>query len=146
LFKIKNISDLEIEMAYATKQFKLTVGEDVRSCLDFLVLTDDQKELLMRYMRDIIADKERIADISGVKLKQIENSVFKLSIAKVLQGDELFILCVLYDITQEASLMKYFENLSIVDALTGIYNRRYLEEKLKEYINLAQRTLKSYNV
>jgi len=139
LFKIKNISDLEIEMAYATKQFKLTVGEDVRSCLDFLVLTDDQKELLMRYMRDIIADKERIADISGVKLKQIENSVFKLSIAKVLQGDELFILCVLYDITQEASLMKYFENLSIVDALTGIYNRRYLEEKLKEYINLAQR-------
>jgi len=139
LFKIKNISDLEIEMAYATKQFKLTVGEGVKSCLDFLVLTDDQKELLMHHMRDILAGKERIADISGVKLKQIENSVFKLSIAKVLQGDELFILCVLYDITQEASLMKYFENLSIVDALTGIYNRRYLEEKLEEYMNLAQR-------
>ena len=139
LFKIKNISDLEIEMAYATKQFKLTVGEGVKSCLDFLVLTDDQKELLMRCMRDIIAGKERIADISGVKLKQIENSVFKLSIAKVLQGDELFILCVLYDITQEASLMKYFENLSIKDPLTGIYNRRYLEEKLEEYMNLAQR-------
>jgi diguanylate cyclase (GGDEF)-like protein len=115
------------------------VGEGVKSCLDFLVLTDDQKELLMHYMREIIADKERIADISGVKLKQIENSVFKLSIAKVLQGDELFILCVLYDITQEASLMKYFENLSIVDALTGIYNRRYLEEKLEEYMNLAKR-------
>lgn len=139
LFKIKNISDLEIEMAYATKQFKLTVGEGVKSCLDFLVLTDDQKELLMRYMRDIIADKKRIADISGVKLKQIKNSVFKLSIAKVLQGDELFILCVLYDITQEASLTKYFENLSIKDPLTGIYNRRYLEEKLEEYMNLAQR-------
>ena len=139
LFKIKNISDLEIEMSYATKQFKLTVGEGVRSCLDFLALTDDQKELLMHHMRDILAGKERIADISGVKLKQIENSVFKLSIAKVLQGDELFILCVLYDITQEASLMKYFENLSIEDALTGIYNRRYLENKLEEYMNLAQR-------
>jgi len=40
-----------------------------------------------------------------------------------------------FDITKEKVLLKQ----SIEDTLTGIYNRRYLENKLEEYVKLAQR-------
>jgi FOG: GGDEF domain len=43
------------------------------------------------------------------------------------------------DITKEKELSELLLKQSIEDPLTGIYNRRYLEEKLEEYINLAQR-------
>ncbi|MFP3159419.1 MAG: diguanylate cyclase [Hydrogenobaculum sp.] len=43
------------------------------------------------------------------------------------------------DITKEKELSELLLKQSIEDPLTGIYNRRYLEEKLEEYMNLAQR-------
>jgi len=43
------------------------------------------------------------------------------------------------DITKEKELSDKLLKESTEDALTGIYNRRYLEEKLEEYMNLAQR-------
>jgi two-component system cell cycle response regulator len=43
------------------------------------------------------------------------------------------------DITKEKELSELLLKQSIEDTLTGIYNRRYLEDKLERHVNLAKR-------
>jgi Response regulator containing a CheY-like receiver domain and a GGDEF domain len=114
-------------------------NQGIKTCEDFLIFDDDKKELMKRYLRKITADESGIFTINDIIMKQDKNIVLKLNMNRINQNHETLILCILQDITEESRTIKYFEELSIKDGLTGICNRRCLEDKLEEYLTLAKR-------
>jgi len=61
------------------------------------------------------------------------------TIKKLQYGDSDIIMIALVDVSERKKLEERLKELSITDALTGIYNRRYFLEKLKEEINRSRR-------
>ena len=140
IFKLKNLENIEIEIMDKNKYFdNMIENQDIKTFEDFLIFDDDKKELMKRYLRKITADESGIFTINDVIMKQDKNIVLKLNMNRISQNHETLILCILQDITEESMIIKYFEELSIKDALTGICNRRCLEDKLEEYLTLAKR-------
>ena len=140
IFKVKNLENLEIELTYKNRYFdNMIKNQDIKTCEDFLILDDENKELIKSYLKKMTVDDSGIFTMSDVILKQDENVVLKLNMNRVNQNNETLILCILQDITEESKIIKYFEELSTKDALTEACNRRCLEEKLEEYITLAKR-------
>jgi len=140
IFKLKNLENLEIEIIYKNKYFdNMIKKQDIKTFEDFLIFDDDKKELMKRYLRKITADESGIFTINDIIMKQDKNIVLKLNMNRISQNHETLILCILQDITEESRTIKYFEELSIKDALTEACNRRCLEDKLEEYLTLAKR-------
>jgi PAS domain S-box/diguanylate cyclase (GGDEF) domain len=140
IFKLKNLENLEIEIIYKNKYFdNMIKKQDIKTFEDFLIFDDDKKELMKRYLRKITADESGIFTINDIIMKQDKNIVLKLNMNRINQNHETLILCILQDITEESRTIKYFEELSRKDSLTGICNRRCLEDKLEEYLTLAKR-------
>ena len=63
---------------------------------------------------------------------------FLVNVSRV-DADESLYSIVMADITAEENYRLKLEKTAITDPLTGIYNRRFFQEKLKEEISLAQR-------
>ena len=63
---------------------------------------------------------------------------FLVNVSKV-EADETLYSIVMADITAEENYRLELEKTAITDPLTGIPNRRFFQEKLKEEIHLAQR-------
>lgn len=140
IFKVKNLENLEIEPIYKNRYFDTMIKkQDIKTFEDFLILDDEKKELIKSYLKKMMVDESGVFNISDVIMKQDENVVLKLNMNRVNQNHETLILCTLQDITEESRTIKYFEELSIKDDLTGVCNRRCLEGKLEEYITLAKR-------
>ncbi|PMP89518.1 MAG: diguanylate cyclase, partial [Hydrogenobaculum sp.] len=140
IFKVKNPEKLEMELVYKNRYFDTMVkNQDIKTCEDFLILDDEKRKLIKSYMKKIMVDERGIFTVSDIAMKQDENVVLKLNMNRVNQNNETLILCTIQDITEESRIIKYFEELSAKDALTGVCNRRCLEEKLEEYITLAKR-------
>ncbi|GAB6078780.1 diguanylate cyclase [Hydrogenobaculum acidophilum] len=140
IFKVKNLEALEIELTYKNRYFDTMIkNQDIKTFEDFLILDDDKKELIKSYLKKMTADESGLFTISDITMKKDENVVLKLTMNRVNQNHETLILCILQDITEESKIIKYFEELSTKDALTGVCNRRCLEEKLEEYMTLAKR-------
>lgn len=69
----------------------------------------------------------------GHKLMSYECRLNKLEDEKVI--------AFIRDITNEKTERVFMEHLSYIDTLTGLYNRRYYQEKAKEYVTSSIRSL-----
>jgi len=70
----------------------------------------------------------------------------EISLSKARLGKEEFIFAFIRDITKKKKEVKRLIFLSIKDPLTGIYNRRYFEKRLKEEIKRANRTGRTFSL
>ena len=61
------------------------------------------------------------------------------TIKKLPYGGSDIIMVALVDVSERKKLMERLKELSITDALTGLYNRRYFVEKLKDEIDRSRR-------
>ncbi len=146
IFKIVDIDNLGIKISYKNRFFELLIdNKDIKRCDDFIKLNEEQKEEIRKAIRELMAsEKFHSINISNVRFKSKPDTVLKLNIGRLNeQGD---MLCILEDITEESKWIRYFENLSATDQLTGICNRRCLEEKLQEYIELSKRYQRPFSL
>ncbi len=81
-----------------------------------------------------------------VKLR-VEESVyyFLVNVSRV-ETDETLYSIVMADITVEENYRLELERTALTDPLTGIYNRRLFQNRLKEEINLAQRYSRPFSL
>ncbi len=70
---------------------------------------------------------------------------FLVTVSKIESDEELYSI-VMADITAEEKYRLELEKTAITDPLTGIYNRRYFQKKLKEEISLAQRYSRPFSL
>ncbi len=77
--------------------------------------------------------------INKVKINSSGEVFYFLISASLLSSQKKQYSVILSDITQEEKYKKKIEQISITDPLTGIFNRRYYDQKIKEEISSAKR-------
>ncbi len=70
---------------------------------------------------------------------------FLVTVAKIQTKEGLYSV-VLSDITKEEEYKIKLRHSSVSDFLTGVYNRRYFNDKLKEMISLAERYNRTFSL
>lgn len=85
--------------------------------------------------------KDRLATITNAELFNYKNQVFSVLVGSIRNdGDEFIGTAVLIrDITEEVRLRQELQRQSDTDALTGIYNRRWFNERLADEFNVGSR-------
>jgi len=93
-----------------------------------------------QWIEDVMTLREPVVKIVYKK----EKYFFATHAKKVYENDALNIIVTFNNITETYRLKKQFEELSIMDELTKIYNRRYFNKVFQEEANRAQRERHSF--
>jgi diguanylate cyclase (GGDEF)-like protein/PAS domain S-box-containing protein len=93
-----------------------------------------------KWIEEVIASAEPIVKIthSGAVY------YFAVSAKKIYEDETMYIMVSFSDITSTYKLRHKFEELSIMDALTQVYNRRFFNEMFPKEFNRAKRAEQSF--
>lgn len=93
-----------------------------------------------RWIEDVMVSSEPVVKIVYKKREYF----FATHAKKVYENDSLKIIVTFNNITETYRLKKQFEELSIIDELTKIYNRRYFNKVFKEEAHRSKREGNSF--
>ncbi len=94
----------------------------------------------MQWVQDVLSSKEPI-----IKICYLEREYyFSVYAKKIYEENKMHMMITLNDITEMYNIRHKFEELSMLDALTGIYNRRYFNVVSPKELNRAKRTHESF--
>ncbi|MBL7048158.1 MAG: diguanylate cyclase [Nitrospira sp.] len=87
-------------------------------------------------------------DTEGSALVHYQNRIFSLSASRILSKDGTLIgsAALIRDVTEETRLTNELLLLSTTDGLTGLYNRRYLNESLGKELGRARRYTLDFSI
>jgi len=90
-------------------------------------------------MQRLLAQEEGVDDLAD-RTVAYNNRIFVVSAASIFDEDGALMgsAALLQDITEEKRLLDELRRLSTTDALTGLYNRRHLDESLRNEIERSQ--------
>jgi len=136
---ITSKTDLEGNITYASKAFQKISGYSIDELLgkshNILYHKDMPKSFYTKLWETIIEDKIWQGEIKNIS-KDGKIYWVKATITPIFQnGVKIGYTSIRQEITDKKSL----EQISIKDQLTDIYNRRYYEEKVIEFLNIAKR-------
>ncbi|WP_200333414.1 GGDEF domain-containing response regulator [Thiocystis violacea] len=108
-----------------------------------LIVGDESLGILFAETRETIDHDPRLFDMYATQaVNMIHNSTLyeELNIRNLeLNRKNQELMELLDKLTQSENLQQKFKKLSLIDTLTGIHNRRYVETQLQEDINQARR-------
>ena len=110
---------------------------------DFFQSSPDEDFITSEYgvwVEEVMASLEPVAKI----LYLTQEYYFAVHARKVYDEGSMNVIVTFNDITETYKLKKRFEELSIIDELTEIYNRRYFNKIFKDEFNRAQREAHSF--
>jgi diguanylate cyclase (GGDEF)-like protein/PAS domain S-box-containing protein len=93
-----------------------------------------------QWIDEILTSKEAIVKIVHLG----EEHYFSVYAKKIYEENEMHIMATFNDITEMYKIRHMYEELSIRDALTGVYNRRYFNETFPHELNRAKRVGESF--
>lgn len=89
----------------------------------------------------VVEDEKTEIDIMG---KDGIQTVLEMSAKETeFSGENVYVVS-LHEITEHKKLQEYFQNLSITDAQTNLYNKRGFETLAKKYLNLSKRLKREF--
>ncbi len=112
---------------------KEVVGKSFNSI--FKIINESTKKMVESPVDIVLKTKKKIELEENSLLidkKGKEIPVADTATPIIDEGDLIGVVIVFRDVTKERANLKRIEYLSFHDQLTGLYNRRYFEEKLKE--------------
>jgi diguanylate cyclase (GGDEF)-like protein/PAS domain S-box-containing protein len=108
----------------------------------FLPIVPEDKQDEFRGLLGRVLGGEALRDVEVRRLKK-DGSLIDASVSvaplKDTNGQVIGVVGVVADITERKRMQKALEEHAIRDALTGLYNRRYFNDRLEEEIAQAQR-------
>ncbi len=94
----------------------------------------------MQWVQDVLSSKEPIIKICYLK----QEYYFSVYAKKIYEENKMHMMVTFNDITEMYNIRHKFEDLSMQDALTDIYNRRYFNVVFPQELNRAKRTHESF--
>lgn len=94
----------------------------------------------MQWIEDVLHTKEPMIKICYAG----KEYYFSVYAKEIYENNTMHMMVTLNDITEIYTIRHKFEDLSMQDALTGIYNRRYFNAMFPKELNRAKRTHESF--
>ena len=94
----------------------------------------------MQWVKDVLSAKEPIIKICYLK----QEYYFSVFVKKIYEENKMHMMVTFNDITEMYNIRHKFEDMSMQDALTDIYNRRYFNVIFPQELNRAKRTHESF--
>ncbi|WP_418640776.1 diguanylate cyclase [Sulfurimonas sp. ST-27] len=94
----------------------------------------------MQWVEDVLGEEEPIIKICYLE----QEYYFSVYAKKIYEENKMHMMVTLNDITEIYNIRHKFEDLSMQDALTNIYNRRYFNVVFPQELNRAKRTRESF--
>ncbi len=94
----------------------------------------------VQWIKDVLSLKEPIVKICYLK----QEYYFSVYAKKIYEDNQMHMMTTFNDITEMYKIRHTFEDLSMQDALTAIYNRRYFNVVFPKELNRAKRVHESF--
>ncbi len=118
---------------------------DVKKVMNF-IHPEDREKLMEVISRRIAGEKGKITYYLRIFSKSGEEKYLKIISSVVnYMGREVSLMTVI-DISHEKRTEKKLKDLSERDQLTGLYNRRYLDMKLNELVEIARNEGRKFSI
>ncbi|MFK5937804.1 MAG: diguanylate cyclase [Sulfurimonas sp.] len=94
-----------------------------------------------KWINEVLESSEAIAKITYAK----KEHYFNVDAKKIYENNEMHMIVTFSDITEMYLLKQEFEQLSIIDALTNVYNRRHFNNVFPIELNRARRSQQTFS-